>query len=105
MTITYTWEDIKIYGEREKYSQPLVCSVIDATLVGTHEDGSISKTKIRHGFCHDPDRDLEGYVNFDDLTLENIITWMESDLKSANQWDYYTSIIREDLDRWKIKSL
>ena len=105
MTITYTWENVKIYGEREKYPQPLVCSIIDATLVGTHEDGSISKTEVRHGLAHNYDRDLEGYINFDDLTLENIIIWMEYGLKSTSQWDYYTSIIKEDLDRWKIKTL
>lgn len=101
MEINYTWENIKVYAERDKYPDDDVISRIDATLVGTAVDGSKATLDIQTGVLYNENR--ESFILFDDLDLDNITSFLNSAIANGGVIEGYKDKIAQDLLRYRIK--
>lgn len=108
MTITYTWKDITIYADRDKFPEDDTVSKVEATLVGTSVDGSVSENKLVVGIGSTApgyeDGNNPNFITFSDLTREDIIAFVESALAEGDTLDGYKQPIVDNLTRFRIKS-
>jgi hypothetical protein len=108
MTITYTWKDITIYADRDKFSDDDTVSKVEATLVGTSVDGSVSENKLAVGIGNTTpgyqDGNNPNFIPFSNLTSEDIVAFVESALAEGDALDGYKQPIVDELTRFRIKS-
>jgi len=101
MDITYTWENIKVYADRDKYPDDDVICRIDATLVGTAVDGSKVKLNIETGVLYNENR--ASFILFDDLDLDNVTSFLNSAIAEGGVIEGYKDKITQELSRYRIK--
>ncbi len=104
MTITYSFKITSVnkllyYADDENNEYTNVISKIDYQYVGTDEDN----VTLSYNSSIDLPKPTSNYINYNDLTEDNVLSWLES-LISSDTISLMQTIISKNIDNIKTKA-